>query len=88
MPADAYWTLAMAVNVYLTFYYKFDAIALRRMEILYIILCYGVPMMPALVFIFLKDSSGTRVYGNAVLWCWISLDWDALRIASFYGPIW
>lgn len=22
------------------------------------------------------------------LWCWISIDWDILRIAVFYGPIW
>lgn len=78
----------MAVNVYLTFYYKFDAVSLRRMEIPYLILCYGVPMIPALVFVFVKDSNGTRVYGNALLWCWISLEWDIWRIASFYGPVW
>lgn len=88
MPADAYWTLAMAVNVYLTFYYKFDAVSLRRMEIPYLVLCYGVPMIPAFVFIFVKDSDGARVYGNAVLWCWISMEWDIWRIASFYGPVW
>ncbi|OAA77503.1 GPCR, family 2-like protein [Akanthomyces lecanii RCEF 1005] len=88
MPADAYWTLAMAVNVYLTFYYKFDAVALRRMEIPYLLLCYGVPFIPAFVFIFVKDQGGTRVYGNALLWCWISSDWDIWRIASFYGPVW
>ncbi|KAJ6779342.1 hypothetical protein PWT90_04280 [Aphanocladium album] len=88
MPADAYWTLAMAVNVYLTFYYKFDAVSLRRMEIPYLVLCYGVPMIPAFVFIFVKDSDGVRVYGNALLWCWISTEWDIWRIASFYGPVW
>lgn len=32
LPADAFWTLAMAFNVYLTFYYKFDAARLRMME--------------------------------------------------------
>ncbi|KAM3465209.1 hypothetical protein BB8028_0003g04380 [Beauveria bassiana] len=88
MPADAYWTLAMAVNVYLTFYYKFDAVALRRMEIPYLVLCYGVPMIPAFVFIFVQDHHGARVYGNALLWCWISPEWDIWRIASFYGPVW
>ncbi|KAJ3489408.1 hypothetical protein NLG97_g6008 [Lecanicillium saksenae] len=88
MPADAYWTLAMAVNVYLTFYYKFDAASLRRMEIPYLMLCYGVPLIPAFVFIFVKDSNGVRMYGNALLWCWISTEWDIWRIASFYGPVW
>jgi hypothetical protein len=22
------------------------------------------------------------------LWCWVSVDWDILRIAVFYGPVW
>src|SRR5687768_3145663 len=30
--ADALWTLAMAINVYLAFYHRFDAQRLRKME--------------------------------------------------------
>lgn len=78
----------MAINVYLTFYFKFDAERLRRMEIAYLIGCYGIPFVPAFVFLFIKDHDGARVYGNASLWCWISYDWDLLRIAAFYGPVW
>ncbi|KAG5937823.1 hypothetical protein E4U53_008136 [Claviceps sorghi] len=88
MPADAFWTLAMAINVYLTFYFKFDAARLRRMEIPYLIGCYGLPAIPAVAFLFIRSSEGARVYGNATLWCWISQDWDILRIAIFYGPVW
>ncbi|KAG5959548.1 hypothetical protein E4U57_007151 [Claviceps arundinis] len=88
LPADAFWTLAMAINVYLTFYFKFDASRLRRMEIPYLIGCYGLPAIPAVAFLFIKSSEGVRVYGNATLWCWISQDWDVLRIAVFYGPVW
>ncbi|KHO00941.1 G-protein coupled receptor [Metarhizium album ARSEF 1941] len=88
MPADAFWTLAMAINVYLTFYFKFDAERLRRMEIPYLIGCYGVPLVPAFVFLFVKNQNGARIYGNASLWCWIAPDWDVLRIAAFYGPVW
>lgn len=88
MPADAFWTLTMAINVYLTFYYKFDAERLRRMELAYLVACYGVPAIPALAFLFIKNSQGVRVYGNAVLWCWIAPEWDVLRIAVFYGPVW
>ncbi|EFY85395.1 G-protein coupled receptor [Metarhizium acridum CQMa 102] len=78
----------MAINVYLTFYYKFDAERLRRMEIPYLIGCYGIPFVPAFVLLFIRNHDGARVYGNASLWCWISYDWDLLRIASFYGPVW
>lgn len=24
----------------------------------------------------------------AQLWCWVSLQWDFLRVATFYGPVW
>ena len=88
MPADALWTLAMAINVYLTFYYKFDAKRLRKMEIPYLCICYGVPFIPAFIYIFVRSSHGARVYGNALLWCWVDDAWDIWRIATFYGPVW
>ncbi|QGI65390.1 hypothetical protein CEK27_009361 [Fusarium fujikuroi] len=86
--ADALWTLAMAINVYLAFYYRFDAQRLRKMELPYLLLCYGIPFLPAFIFIFIKNGDGVRVYGSAVQWCWITSSWDTLRIATFYGPIW
>lgn len=86
--ADALWTLAMAINVYLAFYYRFDAQRLRKMELPYLLLCYGIPFLPAFIFIFVKNGDGVRVYGSAVQWCWITSSWDTLRIATFYGPIW
>ncbi|KAK3370151.1 hypothetical protein B0H63DRAFT_309071 [Podospora didyma] len=88
MPADAFWTLAMAVNVYLTFYFKFDAQQLRRMDIPYILCCYGIPFAVALTFIFIQTPDKGRMYGNATLWCWVSPSWDIFRIATFYGPVW
>ncbi|KAH6669147.1 G-protein coupled receptor [Plectosphaerella plurivora] len=88
MPADAFWTLAMAVNVYLTFYYHFDGARLRRMEIPYIVACYGIPFVPALSFLFVTNKAGVKVYGNATLWCWVSREWGIWRIITFYGPVW
>ncbi|KAJ4263146.1 hypothetical protein NW762_006768 [Fusarium torreyae] len=88
MPADAFWTLSMAINVYLTFYFKFDARRLRKMEIPYLIGCYGIPFVPAFVYIFIKNAEGERMYGDAMLWCWVSQDWDIWRIITFYGPVW
>ncbi|KAH7309468.1 G-protein coupled receptor [Stachybotrys elegans] len=87
MPADVFWTLAMAINVYLTFYLKFDASKLRRMEPYYLAVCYGIPLIPAITYIFVRDH-GTRVYGDANLWCWVTSEWDVLRIATFYAPVW
>lgn len=88
MPADAFWILAMAVNVYLTFYFKYDADRLRRMEVWYILVCYGVPLIPALSFIFISTPERGRMFGDATLWCWVTSEWDIFRIATFYGPVW
>ncbi|KAH8815964.1 G-protein coupled receptor [Xylogone sp. PMI_703] len=88
MPADAYWTFAMAMNVYLTFYWKYDAHKLRSLEIPYIICCYGIPFVPAFVYIWIKTRAKGRFYGNATLWCWVADNWDVWRILTFYGPVW
>ncbi|KAM7214917.1 hypothetical protein V8F06_009669 [Rhypophila decipiens] len=88
MPADALWTMAMALNVYLTFYHKFDAQRLRKMDTAYLITCYGIPFIIAFTYIFISTPKQGRFYGNAVLWCWVSQNWDIMRIATFYGPVW
>ncbi|CCC12726.1 hypothetical protein SMACR_05685 [Sordaria macrospora] len=87
MQGDAFWALAMAINVYLTFYHKFDGRALRKMEIPYFLFCYGVPFITGFTFIFVRQY-GERPYGNAILWCWLSKKWEVYRIATFYAPVW
>ncbi|KAF4633535.1 hypothetical protein G7Y89_g4584 [Cudoniella acicularis] len=88
LPADSFWTLAMACNVYLAFYRSYTGAQLRRLEGLYFFLCYGIPMIPAIVFRVVSTPSKGPMYGNATLWCWISNEWDVFRIAAFYGPVW
>ncbi|KIV97814.1 hypothetical protein PV10_01520 [Exophiala mesophila] len=88
MPADALWTFAMACNVYLSFFRHYDSSQLRRLEWTYFGACYGVPLIPALTFLFVSTPSRGKIYGDAVLWCWISPKWSVLRIAAFYGPVW
>ncbi|KAH8161361.1 hypothetical protein CIB48_g6881 [Xylaria polymorpha] len=73
LPSDALWALAMAFNVYLTFYWKFDAEKLKRIEKWYLLICYGVPLPAALTFIFkyLREKGGgftaMRFYGAGVV---------------------
>lgn len=78
----------MACNVYLTFFHKYDGEKLRAVEKYYCLICYGIPFVPALVYAIVTPSSGYRIYGDATLWCWVSKEYDYLRIATFYGPIW
>ncbi|RAH73693.1 putative cAMP receptor-like protein [Aspergillus aculeatinus CBS 121060] len=88
MPADALWTFAMACNVWLTFFHKYDSEQLRRLEVKYLVACYGLPFIPAFIYFFIETKTRGKIYGAATLWCWVSTPWDFLRIALFYGPVW
>lgn len=78
----------MALNVYLTFFRKFDAISLRALEKWYFLACYGIPFGPAFIDLFIHTKIRPHIYGDATLWCWISEPWRDLRIITFYGPVW
>ncbi|APA14404.1 hypothetical protein SS1G_11756 [Sclerotinia sclerotiorum 1980 UF-70] len=88
LPADAYWTLAMACNVMFAFFFQFDVIELRRLEKWYMLLCYGVPFIPAFVFFFVHTREKGYMYGSAISWCWIDSKWTWWRLWSFYVPVW
>ena len=65
MPADAIWTFAMALNCFLTFFHQYDGSLLRRLEWKYIVFCYGLPFIPALIYFFIETEKRGRVYGSA-----------------------
>ncbi|QSZ31186.1 hypothetical protein DSL72_000749 [Monilinia vaccinii-corymbosi] len=88
LPADAYWTLAMACNVMFTFFFHFDLVELRQLEKWYVLMCYGIPFIPAFVFFFVHNRQDGDMYGSAISWCWIDTKWSWWRIWSFYAPAW
>lgn len=59
--------MAMAVNVYLTFFRKYDQHDLRSLELKYGVLCYGTPFVPAVVYLFVNTPGKGRIYGSAVV---------------------
>ncbi len=67
MPADALWILAMACNVYLTFFHKFNATQLRGLEWKYFVVCYGLPLIPAITYLCINNSSRGKIYGPATV---------------------
>ncbi|KAF7180002.1 hypothetical protein CNMCM7691_009055 [Aspergillus felis] len=75
LPADSLWALAMAYNVYLAFFKHYDTRRLGMIEWKYVLFCYGVPFIPAFVYLFISSASRGKVYGDSV-------------IAVFYGPVW
>lgn len=88
IPADALWNLAMATNVYLSIFKNYNATDLRKLEWRYLALCYGIPLIPAIIYLPLETKGKGRMYGPATIWCSISKEWAVFRIATFYAPVW
>ena len=59
--------MTMAINVYLTFFRKYNQRDLRSLEWKYGILCYGTPFVPALVYFFINPPGKGKIYGSAVV---------------------
>lgn len=85
---DVFWALCMAVNVYLALFRGWTAQRMRALEWRYFIGCYGAAFVPAFIYLFINTQSRGRVYGPALLWCWVSPEWDFLRIVTLYGIVW
>ncbi|TVY83029.1 Cyclic AMP receptor-like protein A [Lachnellula suecica] len=85
---DCYWALCMAINVYLVFFKGYTTGRLRRLEVWYLLACYGLSFLPALVFVFINDKNRGHIYGGAIIWCWISPKWDFMRLVFLYAIVW
>jgi len=66
MQADPYWACAGAVNVMLVFFFRFNAEQLRRLNVYYWIICYGIPSIPA-IFALIYRKNGEHMYGDATV---------------------
>lgn len=67
MQSDPWWSLAMAINVLLVFYFRASPNSFQRWWWLYCIICYGGPMMIALILLVVKDIGKGPVYGDATV---------------------
>jgi hypothetical protein len=81
------WSACMAFNLILKFCYNKSLKQLRTYEILYNSLIFCLTWIPASAM-YVMNTEGTKMYGSATLWCWISSDYAEWRIYLFYIPIW
>ncbi|KAK8027266.1 g-protein coupled receptor [Apiospora marii] len=88
MQSDPWWSFAMAVNVYMVFFFAANPNSFLGYWWAYFCICYGIPFIPAVWLLVARGEDRTQVYGNATLWCWIDKDWSNLRIYTYYLPIW
>ena len=85
---DCYWALCMALNVYLALFRSWTVQRMQSQEWKYLAACYGLSLVPAITYLFIKTEERGRVYGPAILWCWIAPEWSFLRIATLYAIVW
>ncbi|KAK1759005.1 G coupled receptor like-protein [Echria macrotheca] len=86
--SDPWWSLAMALNVLLVFVHGANPRAIRKWWWLYCLICYGGPFALALGCLLLKTPTRPAVYGDAGTWCWISNEWNSLRIYTSFMFVW
>ena len=65
--ADALWVFCMVLNVYLTIFGRYSYLDLRRLEWRYFVFCYGLPFIPAVVFLIISSVGKVRIYGRATV---------------------
>ncbi|KKP07340.1 hypothetical protein THAR02_00537 [Trichoderma harzianum] len=88
MQSDPWWSFAMAFNVFLVFFFNANPASFRKRIWIYCIICFGGPLVPAVVLVSIHDDTKGPVFGNAALWCWVDSNWSLVRLYAYYIPIW
>jgi len=57
----------MAFNVHLAIFRGFTVAQLRALDKYYLVICYPLAFIPALVYVFVSTEGRGRVYGPAVV---------------------
>lgn len=86
MQSDPLWSLVAAITVFLVFFRRWGAERIKRLYWVYILFCYGFPIIAAIACLIYKKNGS--MYGNATLWCWIDSAYAWARIYTYYAPIW
>lgn len=67
MQSDPWWSLAMAINVFLVFYFRASPDSFRKWWWLYCMICYGGPFVIALSLLLVRHKDRGLVYGEATV---------------------
>lgn len=65
MQADPFWSLVAAITVFLVFFRRWGAERIKRLYWVYILFCYGLPMIAAVACLVYKKNG--PMYGNSVV---------------------
>ncbi|QPC78582.1 hypothetical protein HYE68_009334 [Fusarium pseudograminearum] len=88
MQSDPWWSLAMAFNVFLVFFFRASPDSFRKWWWVYCLICYGGPFAIAIALLLVRNPNRGLVFGQATIWCWVNRDWEGIRIYTYYMLIW
>ncbi|KAG9504600.1 hypothetical protein J7337_004575 [Fusarium musae] len=88
MQSDPWWSLAMAFNVFLVFFFRAKPDSFRRWWWIYCLICYGGPFAIAMALLVVRTPNRGLVFGEATIWCWVNQDWEGIRIYTYYMLVW
>ena len=66
MQSDPWWSLSMAVNVFMVFFLHYNADVLMKYMWIYALVSFGLPAVPAFVCLLYHPEFG-QIYGNATV---------------------
>ncbi|KAF5681287.1 G coupled receptor like [Fusarium circinatum] len=81
MQSDPWWSLAMAFNVFLVFFFRAKPDSFRRWWWIYCLICYGGPFAIAMALLLVRTPDRGLVFGEAT-------DWEGIRIYTYYMLVW
>jgi hypothetical protein len=67
MQSDPWWSFAMAVNVFLVFFFGANPSSFRRHLWLYCLVCFGAPAVAAVTCLLIQNDQLGKVYGDATV---------------------
>ena len=76
----------MAINVYMTLFRSYNAQQLKNLE-KYYIMCYAIPFVVALVYIFIDTPARGKIYGPATVRN-DSLYYYGMRVTDYVVQLW
>jgi hypothetical protein len=82
------WTVCIAINLFCLIYLRKSERQVARHEPFYHIAVWGLPIPMWIICLSISEPNLGTPFGDASLWCWITVKWSVLQIVFFYAPLW